>query len=68
MIGRWNGENSVVLRHEAEELRRDRLEAQAEAEARDREAIEDDSHIPPKTAAHMEAVRRIQEADQCPRK
>jgi hypothetical protein len=68
MIGRCNGENSVVLRHEAEERRRDRLEAQEIAEARDREAIEDDGPIPPKTAAHMEAVKRIQEGDQCPRK
>lgn len=63
MVGRWNGENSVVIRHDQDERRRDMLNA--EAEARDRMALEDEGPIPPKTAAHMEAVRRIQEADQC---
>lgn len=66
MNGRWNGENSVVVRHDQDERRRDMLNA--EAEARDRLALEDEGPIPTNTVAHMEAVRRIQEADQCPRK
>lgn len=66
MIGRWNGENSVVLRHEAEERRRDRLEAQAEAEARDREAIEAEDiagEQNPQVAGNL-----FPKEDQCPRK
>jgi len=50
--------SSVIARHDQEERRRDALDA---AEARDRLALEDYGPIPPKTSAHIETVKRIQE-------